>query len=132
MSTPAGLEAYGFTPAMRAALEARGSIAEIPARVTAVHKERYALVCDRGECYGRLKSAVYFNGGEQEFPTTGDFVLISYNELGDSIITETYGFEKNSWEAETTPRAESFWSFSDPLNAKKWLLKGGQKHESIG
>jgi len=89
MSIPAGLEAYGFTPAMRAALEARGSIVEIPARVTAVHKERYALVCDHGVCYGRLKSAVYFNGGEQEFPTTGDFVLIQYNELGDSMITET-------------------------------------------
>lgn len=89
MSHPAGLEAYGFLPAMRAALEARGSIDEIPARVTAVHKERYALVCDRGECYGRLKSAVYFNGGTQEFPTTGDFVLIQFNELGDSIITET-------------------------------------------
>jgi ribosome biogenesis GTPase len=89
MSTTAGLAAYGFTPAMHAALEARGTISEIPARVTAVHKERYALICDRGECYGRLKSAVYFNGGAQEFPTTGDFVLIQYNELGDSVITET-------------------------------------------
>jgi hypothetical protein len=38
-----------------------------------------------------------------------------------SIITETYGFERNSFEAETTPRAESFWQFSDPINAKKWL-----------
>ncbi len=38
-----------------------------------------------------------------------------------SIITETYGFEKNSFEAETTPRAESFWQFSDPVDAKKWL-----------
>jgi len=89
MSDPAGLEAYGFTPAMHAALEARGLISEIPARVTAVHKERYALVCDRGECFGRLKSAVYFNGGAEEFPTTGDFVLIAYNELGDSVITQT-------------------------------------------
>jgi LmbE family N-acetylglucosaminyl deacetylase len=40
-----------------------------------------------------------------------------------SIITETYGFEKNSFEAETTPRAESFWEFSDPVDAKKWLKK---------
>jgi len=54
-----------------------------------VHKERYALVTDRGECYGRLKSAVYFNGGMQEFPTTGDFVLILFNEQGDSMITQT-------------------------------------------
>ena len=42
-----------------------------------------------------------------------------------SIITSTYGFEKNSWEAETTPRAESFWQFTNPNNAKKWLNNGG-------
>ena len=89
MSGAAGLEAYGFLPAMRAEKEARGSIAEIPARVTAVHKERYALVCDLGECFGRLKSAVYFNGEAQDFPTTGDFVLIQFNEQGDSVITQT-------------------------------------------
>jgi LmbE family N-acetylglucosaminyl deacetylase len=41
------------------------------------------------------------------------------------IITSTYGFEKNSWEAETTPRAESFWQFSNPNDAKKWLDNGG-------
>lgn len=40
-----------------------------------------------------------------------------------SIITETYGFQKNSFEAETTPRAESFWQFSDPYDAIKWLKK---------
>lgn len=34
------------------------------------------------------------------------------------IITETYGFAKNSWEAETTPRAEAFWQFTDPSEAK--------------
>jgi LmbE family N-acetylglucosaminyl deacetylase len=37
------------------------------------------------------------------------------------IITETYGFEKNGFEAQTTPRAESFWRFTDPAVAKKWL-----------
>ena len=42
-----------------------------------------------------------------------------------SIITSTYGFENNSWEAETTPRAESFWQFTNPNNAKKWLNNGG-------
>jgi len=36
-----------------------------------------------------------------------------------SIITETYGFEKNSWEAKTTPRAEAFWQFIYPGDAKK-------------
>ncbi len=38
-----------------------------------------------------------------------------------SIITETYGFEKSSFEAETTPKAEAFWKFTDPDDAKKWL-----------
>lgn len=38
-----------------------------------------------------------------------------------SIITGTYGFEKNSFEAMTTPRAESFWQFADRYVAKKWL-----------
>jgi LmbE family N-acetylglucosaminyl deacetylase len=38
-----------------------------------------------------------------------------------SLITETYGFGKNSWEAETTPQAEAFWQFTDPYEAIKWL-----------
>ena len=37
------------------------------------------------------------------------------------IITEIYGFEKTSFEAETTPRAESFWQFTDPDDAERWL-----------
>jgi LmbE family N-acetylglucosaminyl deacetylase len=40
-------------------------------------------------------------------------------------ITETYGFEKNSFEAITTPRAEAFWQFSNPEDAQKWLNNGG-------
>jgi len=38
-----------------------------------------------------------------------------------SLMTETYGFEKHSWEAETTPQAEAFWQFTDPNEAKRWL-----------
>jgi len=30
------------------------------------------------------------------------------------LITETYGFEKDSWEARTTPQAEAFWKFTNP------------------
>ena len=39
------------------------------------------------------------------------------------IITETYGFQKGGFEAETTPASESFWQFTDPVVAKKWLNK---------
>lgn len=42
-----------------------------------------------------------------------------------SILRETYGFEKNSWEIQTTPREEAFWQFTDSFNAKKWLNNGG-------
>lgn len=38
-----------------------------------------------------------------------------------NIITKTYGFEKESWEAKTTPVAEAFWHFTHPFIAKKWL-----------
>lgn len=60
----------------------------IPARITAVHRERYALVCEYGETYGRLKPTEYYDGFE-EFPTTGDFVLINFNPNGDSQIIRT-------------------------------------------
>jgi len=38
-----------------------------------------------------------------------------------SIITEIYGFESNSFEAKTIPRAESFWQFSNSNEARKLL-----------
>lgn len=41
-----------------------------------------------------------------------------------NIITETYGFETNSFEARATSRAEAFWQFTDPLDAGRWLKVG--------
>jgi LmbE family N-acetylglucosaminyl deacetylase len=38
-----------------------------------------------------------------------------------NIITKQFGFEKDSWEAETTPKAEAFWKFTDPREAKQWI-----------
>lgn len=37
------------------------------------------------------------------------------------LITETYGFVKGGFEAETTPRTESFWQFTQPEAADIWL-----------
>jgi len=37
------------------------------------------------------------------------------------IIREIYGFESDSWEAETTPVDESFWQFTDSYEAVKFL-----------
>ncbi|MBQ8538668.1 MAG: ribosome small subunit-dependent GTPase A [Ruminococcus sp.] len=58
------------------------------ARVTAVHKGRYAIVSQYGEGYAQLKTKEYFYDGE-DFPTVGDFVLFDYIEDGDSRITAT-------------------------------------------
>jgi LmbE family N-acetylglucosaminyl deacetylase len=38
-----------------------------------------------------------------------------------ALMTETYGFKTDSWEAATTPTAESFWCFSHPDEAMQWL-----------
>lgn len=81
------LEDYGFTREVYL-LDDTKQENFIPARITAVHKERYAFVCEHGEGFGRLKSSIYF-GGTEEFPTTGDFVKINYNYSGDSQIVKT-------------------------------------------
>lgn len=60
----------------------------IPARVTAVHKERYQIICEYGETYARLKTKEYYIDGEI-FPTTGDYVMIDYVPNGDSRILST-------------------------------------------
>ncbi len=75
---------YGLNPALLSDIQ-NG----IPARITAVHKERYELVCQYGLAYGRLKTSKYFGGGDESFPTTGDFVLIQHNSNGDSLIVKT-------------------------------------------
>ena len=60
----------------------------IPARVTAVHKERYEIVCEHGMAHARLKTKEYYVD-TQDFPTTGDFVMINYIPSGDSQIIAT-------------------------------------------
>ena len=60
----------------------------IPARVTAVHKERYEIVCEHGITHARLKTKEYYVD-TQDFPTTGDFVMINYIDNGDSQILAT-------------------------------------------
>ena len=72
---------YGFVPNT-------DNLPGIPARITAVHKERYEIVCDHGITHARLKVKEYF-AGDEVFPTAGDFVMIRYVPDGDSLITAT-------------------------------------------
>ena len=60
----------------------------IPARVTAVHKQRYQILCTQGETYAQLKTREYYLDGEV-FPTTGEYVMIDYIPNGDSRILST-------------------------------------------
>ena len=55
------------------------------ARITAVYKDRFEIVSAHGNGYARLKKGSYY-AGDEPFPTTGDFVLLSWQNDGDSII----------------------------------------------
>jgi LmbE family N-acetylglucosaminyl deacetylase len=71
----------------------------------------FAYVDDNKECYPKpVENAAIYR------KLTKRIWLRKY-----SIITETYGFEKSSFEAKTTPRAEAFWQFTDPYDAQNWL-----------
>jgi LmbE family N-acetylglucosaminyl deacetylase len=37
------------------------------------------------------------------------------------LMTDVYGFQPESWEARTTPRAEAFWTFEAPADCLRWL-----------
>ncbi len=43
-----------------------------------------------------------------------------------NIITKKYGYKKNSWEAQTTPKGESFWQFTNSTDAMHWLANRGK------
>ena len=72
---------YGMVPNFE-------NLSGIPARVTAVHKERYEIVCEYGITHARLKTKEYFLD-TQDFPTAGDFVMVNYIDNGDSQIVAT-------------------------------------------
>ncbi len=60
----------------------------IPARITATHRDRYEIVCSRGAGSARLKIGTFYDKAEAEIPTTGDFVMLDWNESGESRILE--------------------------------------------
>ncbi len=78
------IEDFGFIPALYPPINPPLE----PARITAVHKNRYELFSSQGFGFGQLKPSVYYHGNEL-FPTVGDFVLIHHQPLGDSYIEKT-------------------------------------------
>ena len=76
---------------------------------------------------GELWCFAYEDGGREYYPKgveTADIVIpleSSTWERKYKLITETYSFDENSWEAHTTPTTECFWRFTDPQDAIQWL-----------
>jgi len=59
----------------------------IPGRVTELRRERFTVMTDHGEVMAVLKGAFYHSAETRiDFPCVGDFVLLQYNESGDSLI----------------------------------------------
>jgi LmbE family N-acetylglucosaminyl deacetylase len=78
-----------------------------------------------------LWTFAYTDGHKQYYPKPDERAPI-FQSLTERIwlkkyklITETYGFGKDSWEAITTTKSESFWKFTNPNDAEKWLNDGG-------
>jgi LmbE family N-acetylglucosaminyl deacetylase len=80
-----------------------------------------------------IRTFAYEDGQRAYFPQpvkNADIFLELPEEIWQKkyrIITETYGFKVNSFEAQTTPRAEAFWQFRKPEQAWQWYMKGGNK-----
>ena len=61
----------------------------MPARIIELHRERYKIVCKHGECSARLSGSFRHETVATEgFPVVGDFVLIRYNDSGESGIAK--------------------------------------------
>ena len=78
------IEEYGFKDE-----EMLESKADIVARIVTTYRERYEVGCNKGRTYARLKKGTYYDNPDAIYPTIGDFVLINWNDMGDSTITET-------------------------------------------
>lgn len=75
-----------------------------------------------------------YEDGDKQYPPrpvkNADRYLILPEEIWQkkfNIITKTYGFKKDSFEASAATHAEAFWLFHKTTDAIKWLNNGGKK-----
>ncbi|EKD31065.1 MAG: LmbE family protein [uncultured bacterium] len=78
----------------------------------------------------QLWTFAYEDGGNKYYPKPMLYASVCLrlpNQIWTkkhNIITETYGFEKSGFEAQTTPKSESFLKFSNSYDAIQLLKKG--------
>ncbi len=75
---------------------------KIVARIIATHKDRYEIVSNKGQGYAKIKRGCYYDNPNSIYPTTGDFVVIEWNDAGDSMIVETLKRESSFSRAAAT------------------------------
>ncbi|MFP9119079.1 PIG-L deacetylase family protein [Flavobacterium sp. RNTU_13] len=69
----------------------------------------------------------YEDGNKQYYPkpiSSANLYYVLHKDTWQKkyhIIVNVYGFDPNTWEAETTPKAEAFWVFKNKTEAVKWL-----------
>ena len=84
-----------------------------------------------------LWTFAYEDGGKRYLPQPIPSAHIYQTLTGElwqkkyDLITTTYGFPKGGFEAESTPRAEAFWRFTEPTKAQYWLTNEVFQHESF-
>jgi len=81
---------------------------------------------------GELWTFAYEDGNKEYFPKAMKSAPL-YRQLPEKlwdskydIITKKYVYDKSSWEGKTTPKGESFWKFTNPIEARQWLENGGE------
>lgn len=90
-----------------------------------VNKAVITLWHDKKITAKELWTFAYEDGNKNYFPKAIEYANI-FESLSEKIwkkkyklITKTYGFKEDCWEAETTPLAEAFWQFKTPHKAVK-------------
>lgn len=79
-----------------------------------------------------------YEDGKKQYPPRPIRSAHIYQEIPDELwnqkydlITKTYGFHENGFEARTTPHAEAFWRFRESKDAYQWLTNREFQHESF-
>jgi len=79
------LKEYGYSEIYNKEINETDDL--IPARVIEVHRQLYKVISQYGESPAKIKGSFYNDITlSDDFPAIGDFVLIKYNDNGDSLI----------------------------------------------
>ena len=84
-----------------------------------------------------LWTFAYEDGGKRHLPQPIPSAHVYQTLPGDiwqkkyNLITGTYGFQNGGFEAQTTPRAEAFWRFTNSTEARRWLTNKVFQYESF-